>query len=413
MNHRTPRIVSLGLLFLGVGFLGVGAPLAGQSFVDLIDSRNVVQPYASVFQVEGGVIGTTASNLNSEVGSMRPAEGNGSRGLDDQISWDARAYFRDEAFGSRRGTLEAYAGRDGIFAGYTDGKLVGDDTLTRFEVHARPWQFYRDGFYKDGELQPNGFYDGADYEGYIGFGREAQQGLYVEFGPFYKQLSFQRSRLTDNPFNPQFTIPTDYNAYGGRLYLEQSTVQMDRRRGLPRDGFAVTIIGEREWNDSSGAFGRPGIFTTELPSAVWRLRGRLEWYIPGSETAMWEVFANGGWNDEKDRVQNFEAQHPLGNQWADAQLRLRLHLGQSMTLTPFFQAQYSRVLDENGGGSSKDFFFGGGVESYLHFSEAVSLHAWYSYVDNENRPSIRVDEDVHGEQMFYLGMVLRLGATRR
>ena len=52
-----------------------------------------------------------------------------------------------------------------------------------------------------------------------------------------------------------FRLPEDYAAYGARLYLEQNTVQLDRRRGMPRDGFVLTLIGEREWNDSTGAIG--------------------------------------------------------------------------------------------------------------------------------------------------------------
>ncbi|MBL9075929.1 MAG: hypothetical protein JNL08_00415 [Planctomycetes bacterium] len=374
-----------------------GAALPCQTFADFVDSRNPVRPYASVLEVEGGAIGTTAERAN-------PATG-----LDDEISWDGRVYYRDESFGTRRGTLEAYAGRDGLFAAFTDGKMVGDDTLTRFEFRGRPWQFYRDGFYDGDDYRANGFYEGSDYEGYIGFGREAQPGLYIEIGPFYRGLSFGRSDL---PSPADFRPPEDYNAYGGRLYLEQNSVQLDRRRGTPRDGFMLTAIGEREWNDSAGGIGRP-LNETTLPSAVWRVRGRLEWYIPSSDDATWEVFAYGGWQDEKDRVQNFEAQRPVGNQWVDAQLRFRLHLGESMTVTPFAQGQFSRVLEETGESSTKDFFFGGGVETWIHFSEVISLHGWYSYLDNENRPSVRIDEDVHGQHMFYLGMVVRIGATRR
>lgn len=387
MNPSLPRLLCAGL---------ASAPLFGQSFTELTEARNPVRPWSSVFQVEAGAIASFAKDDDPV------------RGLDDEISWDGSVYYRDEAFSSRRGTLEAYAGRDGLFGSFTDGKLVGDDTVTRFEVRARPWMFYRDAFYRGDQLVPNGYYDGSDYEGYIGFGREAQQGLYVELGPFYKKLSFDRSDLTP----VTFTIPTDYAAYGGRLYLEQSTVQLDRRRGMPRDGYTFTITGEREWNDSDGAFGTAG-FSTVLPSAVWRARGRLDWYIPSSDTTCWEVFAQGGWQDEKDRIQNSEGQRPLGNQWADAQVRLRIGAGQSMTLTPFFHAQYSNVLDEFGTDSERKFFFGGGLETYIHFSDALSLHAWYSYLDNENRPSVRIDEDVHGEQMVYIGMVLRLGASRR
>jgi hypothetical protein len=349
-----------------------------------------------VFQVEAGAIGSFADDTDPAVG------------LDDEISWDARVWYRNEQFSSRRGTLEAYAGRDGIFGSFTDGKLVGDDTLTRFEVRARPWMFYRDGFYRDDQLVPNGFFDGEDYEGYIGFGRNADQSLYIEIGPFYRKLDFARSRLTP----ATFVIPEDFSAYGGRIYAEQSAVQMDRRRAVPREGYVLTVVGEREWNDSETPYGSSG-FATQLPSAVWRARGRVDWYIPGSDSVTWEVFANGGWHDEKDRLQSAEGQRPLGNVWADGQIRMRIHAGQSLTLTPFFQAQYSRLLREDGFTSNRDVFLGGGVDAALHFSEALSLHAWWSWVDNENRPSVRVDEDIHGQQMAFVGMVLRIGASRR
>lgn len=370
--------------------------LLAQSFADLVETRNGASPFASILQIEAGAISTIAEDEEPGLG------------LEDGTSWDARVWYRDEAFGSRRGTIEGYAGRDGLLVSYADGKLISDDTVTRFELRARPWMFYRDGFYRDDRLQKNGFYDGRDWEGYVGFGREAQPGLYVEFGPFYRKLDFSSSRLTP----PTFRVPGDFAAFGGRLFLEQSTVKHDRRRGLPQSGYVFTLVGEREWNDSSGAFGADG-FRTELPSAVWRARGRLEWYITGSDAACWEVFANGGWHDEKDRLQNTEGQRPLGNQWADAQLRLRLHLRQSLTLTPFVGLQYSRLLREDGFSSDREFFFGAGAEAWWHLSSALSAHAWYSWVDNDNRPSIRVDRDVHGEHMIYAGMVLRFGAARR
>jgi hypothetical protein len=399
MNACTRSLTTFGLACIAAA---AASSAPAQSFSDFVDSRNSVQPYASVLQIEAGAIGSLAEDGDAAALAV---------GLDDEISWDARVHYRNEGAGSGANTWEAYAGRDGLFASYTDGKLVGDETLTRFEVRARPWQFYRDGYYEDGDLRKNGFYDGEDYEGYVGFGREAQQGLYIELGPFYKTLDFERSELTGDP--SVFTIPEGYEAYGGRLYVEQNTVQFDRRRGLARDGYLLTLIGEREWNDSEGAFGRTSLFTTELPSAVWRLRGRVEWYIPSSDAVAWEVFLHGGWHDEQDRVQNAEAQRPLGHHWADAQLRLRMSIGQSMTLTPFVHGQYSKLLEEDGLSSSTDFFFGGGAEAWFHFDQVFSLHGWYSYIDNDNRPSVRIDEDVHGEHMFYLGFVARFGATRR
>ncbi|MBL8731999.1 MAG: hypothetical protein JNN13_06490 [Planctomycetes bacterium] len=381
---------------IGVGMLAVAAPAFAQSFVDLAEARRGSHPYSSLLQIEAGAIGTLADSKDSTVG------------LDDTISWDGSAYYYDEAFGSRRSTVEAYAGRDGLFAGFQDGKIVGDDTVTRFELRARPWLFYRDGFYRGDTLVRNGFYEGSDYEGYLGFGREAQQGLYIELGPFYRKLRFRGSELTP----PSFTLPEDYSAYGARIHVEQNTLQMDRRRGLPQEGFVVTVMGEREWNDSGPAFGAGG-FATELPDAVWRARGRLEWYVPASDQATWEIYAHGGWQDEKDRVQNTEGQRPLGNIWGQGQLRLRLHLGESISLTPFGELQYTRTLDETAAINDQKWFFGAGVETYVHFSDSLSAHAWYSWVDNENRASVEIGEDVHGQQMFYVGMVLRIGATRR
>lgn len=377
----------------------LGAPATAQSFLDLTEVRNPVNPYQSMFEVEAGAIGVVAADEDPSVG------------LDSDTSWDGHVYYRDEGFSSRRGTLEAYAGRDGLFGGFADGNVVGDETVTRFEVRARPWQFYRDGFYRGDDFAPTGLYEGRDYEGYIGFGKEAGQGLYVELGPFYRRLDFDRSDLTEITTS-SFTIPEDFAAYGGRIYVEQSTVQLDRRRNMPRDGAVLTLQGEREWNDSSTLFGADQQLT-DLPSSVWRARGRLEWYIPSSDTMTWEVFARGGWNDKTDRIANFDSTHPLGHQWGDAQLRLRIHLGNSFTVAPFAQGQYSRLINGDTLASQKKFFVGGGVESYWHLSEAFSVHGFYSYLDNESRPSIRVDEDVHGEHMFYLGMVMRFGGRRR
>ncbi len=388
-------------LLLPTLVLACGVTATAQSFQQLVDSRNGTGAYSSIFQIEAGAIGALAQGRDSS---------NIQRGLEDTISWDSRVYYRDEQFGSRRGSLEAYAGRDGIFAGFSDGKIIGDDTVTRFEFHARPWMFYRDGYYQADELRQNGFFKGSDYEGYVGFGREANDGLYIEFGPYYRKYDFKRSALTF-PVG-SYQLPEDYTAYGGRVYLEQRVVQMDRRRGVPQKGFVLTLIGEYELNDASRSFGT-STFQTTLPDVAYRARGRLEWYIPASDSATWEVFATGGMHDKKDRIQSIEGQKPLGNQWADVQLRLRFHLGQSFVITPFANVQFSRTLKQDGLGNTKDFFLGGGAEAYLHMTQSLSMHAWYSFVENENRPSVSIEEDLRGEHMFYVGMVLRLGASRR
>ncbi len=379
-----------------LALLALAATAHAQNYSDLTTVRRAPRPYASILEIEAGAIGTMASEKVPTVG------------LDDDISWDGHIFYRDDRFGSGSNLLEAYAGRDGIYASLSDGSLIGDETTARLELRARPWQFYRDGFYRGDNLVPNGFYDGSDYEIYAGFGREPQAGLFFELGPFYRRYDFARSDLTPS----SFAVPADFDAYGVRIYLEQSNLQMDRRRGMPQEGFVLTLTGEREWNDSEGAFGSAG-FTTTLPSGFWRARGRLEWYVPSADDATWEIFANGGWHDEKDRIQNYEAQRPLGDIWGDVQIRLRIDFGDNVSLAPFVHGQYSHLADESGTSSDGKFFFGGGIEGYLHFTDTLSLHGYYSFLDNENRPSIKIDEDLHGEHMFYVGMLARFGARRQ
>lgn len=388
----------------------VASAASAQSYVDLIESRNAMRGFSRLFMVEAGSISTMADGRDrpgTAVGDLRA-----DRGLENEISWDGRIYYRDDQVGGRRGTLEAYAGRDGIFGAFSDGKLVGDDTITRLEFRGRPWQFYRDGFYVGDTLRRNGFYEGSDYEGYLGVGREASDGIYMEFGPYYKRFSFRNPDRT-SLLQSDFVLPEDFAAYGGRLYIEQRALQMDRRRGVPKAGYVLTLTGEREWNDSNTEFGRIGLYSTELPNAVWRARGRLEWYIPAGDGVAMEVFVHGGWQDEKDRLQNTEGQRPLGNQWGDGQVRLRWSLTESWDVIPFGELQYSRTLNEFGVDPKRKFFIGGGLETYLHFGESLSLHGSYSYMNNDNRPSVLIDRDVHAEHVFYLGMVLRIGIQRR
>jgi hypothetical protein len=372
----------------------VAGLLHAQSFDDLTTVRNPKLAWSQVFQVKAGVLGAIAGTEDEAAG------------LQDDIGWDGHVWYHADG-GGQGGDLDAYAGRDGLYFGMKNGNDP-NATATKLELKARMWPFYREGAYRGDAFVPIGLYEGRDYEAYLGFGREVQSGLFVELGPFYRRQSFDRNKLTD----PGYTIPDDFNAYGGRLFLEQSTVQFDRRSGLATDGFVATVIGEREWNDSDTEFGSAGL-ETELPSAVWRARARLEWYIAQSDETCWEVFGNASYTDVQDRVYNYDAQRPQGHLWADAQLRFRMRASDSITVTPFAHVQYQQLREEDGAGSDKKAFFGGGIDAWLHVADNISFNAWYSFLDNESRPSVSISEDAHGEHMFFVGVVFQFGAKRR
>lgn len=369
--------------------------LAAQTFDDLSLVRDRPSPYASLLQIKAGMIGSRAS---PEVPAV---------GLEDEIGWDGHVYYRAISGGSGTG-LEAYAGRDGALLGLRDGNMLAGENTSRLELKTRYFPFYREGYYEGSRFTPTGRYEGKDYEAYLGFGRPADEALLFELGGFWRRNTFDRNQDTA----ASYVIPDDYNAYGLRLFAEHDTLVMDRNRGVPREGFLLTALAEREWNDSDRVFGFTG-FQSELPSAVWRGRGHLEWYFPGSDAATWVVWLDGALLDKTDRVQSYDAQRPLGNLWGDGQLRLRWFLGDSIVLTPFAQVQFSRLRGPEFTTNDKKWFFGGGLEADVLFGESVSLNFWYSFLDNESRPPVSVSRDLHGEHMFFAGMVLRFGAARR
>lgn len=329
------------------------------------------------------------------------------RGLDDEIAFDGSVLYHDEALAGRDGGLDVYGGRDGFLLGFREGDARGNDTVSRLQITSRIWPFYREGYYDDGRFVPTGRYEGTDYEAYLGFGREAAQDLFVEMGPYYRRNQFESNEQTE----PTYTVPGDYAAYGIRIFLEQNTVQIDRRTGMARDGYILTVLLEREWNDSDAEFG--GLWTSSLPSAVFRGRGRMEWYIPSGSESAFEIFASGAMADETDRIVNYDASRPQGHIYGDLQVRYRLPIGDWLSIAPFGHMQYAQAVAEDGSGGGDEFFFGGGAEAFVHLGDMVSLNAWYSYLDNESRPSVSIQEDIHGEHMFYAGMVVRLGGSRR
>lgn len=368
--------------------------LAAQSFDELSTVRNRQSPYSSLLEARAGIIGSHVNNEDTTVG------------LEDHIGWDGSILYEQASAAGKNGDLTAYAGRDGLYGCLRNGNVVGNDTQSRLEIKGRLWPFYREGYYSGKNFVPTGQYRGRDFEAYLGFGKPVQEGLFLEFGPFYRKNTFDStSRTAIN-----YTIPENYNAYGGRAFLEQNNIKLDRNRGEPREGYVFTLVGEREWNDSSGQFGVTGGWETELPKAVWRARGRTEIYVPQGDSSTWEIFATGAWLDPSDRVVEFDAQHPQGDLWVDGQLRLRFDFGDSFTLTPFAQGQYIRIPEQNGLGKDKKTFLGFGVEATVHFSQSLSVNGWYSYLDNESRPPVSTTDDIHGQSMFFLGMVLRIGS---
>ncbi len=367
-----------------------------QSFDDLATYRNPRLPYRQLLQIESGVMGSMAKEKDPIAG------------LDDEIAFDGSVLYHDEAIAGKDGGLDLYAGRDGLLLGFRDGDARGNDTVSRLQITSRIWPFYREGFYRDGSFVPTGQYEGTDYEAYLGFGREAAQDLFVETGPYYRRNEFNENDQTA----PTYTVPNDYAAYGMRIYLEHNTVQVDRRTGMARDGFILTVLIEREWNNSDTEFGTT-VWTSPLPSSVFRGRGRMEWYLPSGTDSAFEIFATGAMAHESDRIVNYDATRPQGNMYGDVQVRYRLPLGDWLSLAPFGHLQYVQAVAENGSDGGDEFFFGGGAEAYVHLGENVSLNAWYSYLDNESRPSVSIQQDIHGEHMFYAGMIVRLGGTRR
>ncbi len=358
--------------------------------------RNPRLPWSQLLQAKAGVMGSIADSAD-------PAAG-----LDDELAVDGSIYYLDDAGGGGGSQFQAYAGRDGVVGSFRDGRIQGGETATRLQIAGRIWPFWREGFYRGDEFVPVGRYEGSDYEVYLGAGREAAQDLFVEMGPFYKRYSFERSDATD----PTYTVPEDFAAYGARVFLEHNTVQLDRRTRMPREGFILTALFEREWNDSNGEFGSAA-YQSSLASAYWRGRARMEWYLPEGAESAWEIFAAAGYTDETDRIANYEAQRPQGNLWVDGQLRYRLPIGTSFTISPWFQGQYVKILDESGQSTDEKFFYGFGLEAWMHLSQTVSMNAWYSWLNNESRPSVSVTEDIHGECMFYAGAVVRFGGAAR
>ena len=373
------------------------ATAAAQSYDDLTTVRGRPQQFGSVLQLRAGILGSVASDPDETIGR------------EDETGWDGHAYFHRDRLGNSSAQIDAYLGRDGAYLGVLEGELLGQETQSRLEVTARYFPFYREGFYRDDQFVPTGRYEGDDYGIALSVAREVSEGMRFEPQVFYRRYDFSTNDQT--PVN--YVIPDDFNGYGARMYLEQSSMVLNRLTGRPQQGFLLTLVGEREQNDSDRQFGVLGVFETRLPSGFWRGRGHLELYLPQSESMTWEVVGNGQWTDDQDRVYNYDAQKPIGSIWADGELRLRFDLGLSLWAAPFGKLQWVRTLDESGFSNSSDFFYGGGANLGYEIGDNFSLLGEYSYLTNESREPVSTSKDTFGEHRFFAGVEVRFGAQRK
>lgn len=403
--------MKIRLLIAGLtALVGVPGELWAQSYRDLTLVRAMPSEYSTVLKVRAGVLAGFASDVKdtSSLPSAPPV-GNESNGLEDTIGWDGHIYYHEDRFGGREAVLDAYAGRDGAYFGVVEGSLLGQQTQTRLELTTRYFPFYRDGYYRGDDFIPRGRYGGSDYGVTLTAAREIAPNWRMEIGGFYRRQMFEANEDTVI----SYVIPDDHNSYGGVTFLENNTLVLDRVTGRPDHGFVATVALERENNDSSGSFGIPGVFASSLPSALWRGRGHLEWYLPQSQTTTWEVEIDGSISDEQDRIYNYDAQKPIGHLWVDGSLGFRVELGLAFWVTPYAKGQFVKILEEFGVGSVEKMFFGGGLSAGYDAASNLSFLFDYSYLTNQSRAPISATEDTFGEHQVFFGIDARFGAVRK
>lgn len=381
----------------------LAAPAAAQGYRDFLSPsyrdfqvvRDRPSAYSTALTLRGGVAGVLAEDEDIAAGR------------EDEIMPDGFVWFRSDRFTAQELGIDAYVGRDGAILSLQKHDITQGGGTARLELSSRFFPFYREGFYAGDDWVPTGRYEGSDYGAYFGLSQEVGEGARFEIGPFYRRYDFERSDAT----SAGYTIPEDYHAYGGRIYLEQNTLELDRESGLPIAGFIGTVRVEYERNDSDERFGT-ALWSTRLPTAFWRGLLHLEWLFPTEGTSVWELRLDGEINDDKDRVHIYDAQKPIGEYWADGTLGYRLALTSGLHVTPFVQLQYTKTPAENGLGAGDDFWFGGGARLRYDFGDSISLLGDYSYLTNHNRPTIAYDEDVYGEHQFFAGLEVRFGSRR-
>jgi len=360
-------------------------------YLDLIRVRN--RPFAkeTFLEVRGGILGNLSSGKE---------EG---RQLDDVYGLDGHVYYRKAQPFGRQGRMDLYVGRDGGYAGITQGDPSAGKGYSRVEVYGRQWGgFEREGFYQNDKFQTVGGYRIRDWRARLSFATNVAQGVRGEIGAFYGRNEFARHGRTAQAFK----LPSDYKVYGLSLIAEDNKLEIDRRSLLPFRGSLLTVWIEREWNDSNDSFGITGR-ESSLPSSVIRGGGHLEWYFPYSNSGTWVLNVDAGMTAEDDRIHIYDASKPIGEWYVDSRLDYRILLSDLITLRPGTRVQWVRIADEFGTTTESKIFWGGQVELRFDFSESLAITAEYSYLTNESREPVNLGRDVIGKHRFFLGFEFR------
>ncbi len=381
-------LVLSALLLCAARITAQGGP---PSFEDLIRVRNRRFAKDSFLEVSGGLLG----NLGSGTDQTRLRE--------DLYGLDGHVYYRQaQAFG-RRGRLDAYVGRDGAYAGLTEGDPKTDKGYSRIELYGRFWgAFEREGFYDGNDFVTTGSYRRRDWRARLSFATTVARGLRGEVGAFYGRNDFDAYSRT--PAN--FKVPGSYKVYGFSLVAEDNKIEIDPQTLLPFRGSLLTLWAEREWNDSSDTFGPLGN-RTSLPSTVIRGGGHLEWYFPYSNTGTWILTADGGLTASDDRIRIYDAGKPIGRLYADLRIDYRILLSDLITLRPGGRLQWIRIDDEFGTTTQSKIFWGVQAELRFDFSESLALRIDYSFLTNESREPVNLGRDVIGGHRFFVGVEFR------
>jgi hypothetical protein len=362
------------------------------SYRDMILVRNRPWAEQTFLEVAGGVIGSMPQDKDE----LRFAES--------QVSWDGHVMFHEGKFLERDGRLDVYAGKDGAYAGVTEGDPNASRGYSRLEVFGRQWgQFIREGFYQGDDFIPVGVYEHRDWQARLSFATQLSQSLRGEAFTFYGQHKFDPNSQT----NPAYTLPDDYSVYGFGAIVEDNTLQISKRTNLPEQGYLLSVWITQEWNDSERLFGITGN-ESELPKSVLRGGAHLEWWLPHSANGTFAIVVDGAFSPEEDRLFIYDAAKPVGQIWVDGRLDYRFLLSDLISVRPGVRAQWVRIADEFATGTDDEFFFGAQAELRLDFSANFALTAWYSYLTNQSQPPVNLDEDSLGEHRAYAGFELRL-----